>query len=53
MALDPPPPMPQNLLFTNQGVACIGMLIGTIIGVEQEALIIDLVSVHGHGTIVI
>jgi len=47
------PLTPQNLLFINYGVACIGMLIGTIIGVEQGVLIIDSVSVHGHGTIVI
>jgi hypothetical protein len=53
MALDPPPPTPQNLLFIIYGVACIGMLIGTIIGVEQGALIIDTMSVHGHGYIVI
>lgn len=53
MAIDPPPPPPQNLLFTQYVVTCIGMLIGTIIGVEQGALIIDSTSVHGHGTVVI
>ncbi len=53
MVLDPSPLTPQNLLFTNYGVVCIGMLIGPIIRVEQGALIIDLVSVYGHGTVVI
>jgi hypothetical protein len=33
MVLDPPPLTPQNILFTNYDVACIGMLIGPIIGV--------------------